>query len=103
MSKHTHTYLRNHQFQTQREHAKHVASGQGLSDMQTYYINQFEKDAKEYLSGSERKDEGWRMLYTRDGEEIAYFNYEELTGSVYAKGGTTAPNRRHKPDLGPWL
>ena len=51
---------------------------------------QFETDNAAHLEGSTREDVGAVVLYYRDGEEIAYYDYENYVGSVYALGGTTA-------------
>lgn len=50
----------------------------------------FERDAAEHLAGSTSEDVGAVVLYYRDGVEIAYYDYENYVGSVYALGGTSA-------------
>jgi len=62
----------------------------GDADFMDYYIEQFERDAGDYLVDATRLDVGAVMLYYRAGAEIAYFDYENLVGSVYELGGTTA-------------
>jgi len=62
----------------------------GLEDTIEYYIDVFERDASDYLVDATRQDVGAVMLYYRAGAEIAYFDYENLVGSVYALGGTSA-------------
>jgi hypothetical protein len=66
------------------------AGAHGDSDFMEYYTEQFERDAAAALERAAREDVGAVMLYTRDGAEIAYFDYENLVGSVYAQGGTRA-------------
>lgn len=62
----------------------------GDADFMEYYTARFEAEAAAYLEGSERQDVGAVMLYLRDGAEVAYFDYENLVGSVLALGGTSA-------------
>ena len=76
---HTHTYI-----------AQYNANAHALEDSIDYYIAQFESDARDSLTDSTRNDVGAVILYYRAGVEIAYFDYENLVGSVYAMGGTTA-------------
>jgi hypothetical protein len=81
MSKHVHThdYL-----------AQYKAGAHGVEDFMEYYIAAFERDTAAALEGTESQDVGAVILYTRAGEEVAYFDYENLVGSVYAQGGTRA-------------
>lgn len=51
-------------------------------------VAQFEADAAVHLAGAASNDVGAVILYTRDGEEVAYYDYENYVGSVYALGGT---------------
>jgi hypothetical protein len=53
-------------------------------------IELFESQAAELLKGAKRKDVGAVMLYYKNKQEIAYFDYENFVGSVYALGGTSA-------------
>lgn len=43
----------------------------------------FEKEAAEYLRGCDSDDVGGVILYMRAGDEVAFFDYEMLVGSVY--------------------
>lgn len=80
MSKvHTHNYL-----------ALYNAAQHGLEDSCDYYTELFELQARDYLADATSDDVGGVILYYRDGEEIAFFDYENLEGSVYALGGTSA-------------
>jgi hypothetical protein len=81
MSKHqyTHNYL-----------AMYNEGAHGEADFIDYYTELFEREAAAALEGAAREDVGAVMLYTRDDAEIAYFDYENLVGSVYALGGTRA-------------
>jgi hypothetical protein len=80
MSKvYTHNYLE-----------QYTAMAHGQEDFMDYYTAQFEREAADYLQQCTRDDVGAVILYYRAGEEVAYFDYENLVGSVYALGGTTA-------------
>ena len=46
-------------------------------------IEQFEIEAAEYLRGCDSDDVGGVVLYLRGGDEVAFFDYEMLVGSVY--------------------
>ena len=48
----------------------------------------FELDTATVLAGCTSEDVGAVILYYRDGEEVAYYDYENFVGSVYALGGT---------------
>ena len=51
-------------------------------------IERFEREAAEYLRGCVSKDVGAVVLYMdSEGEQAAYFDYENLVGSVYAVTG----------------
>lgn len=51
-------------------------------------IPAFELAAAEHLRDTVADDVGAVVLYTRDGVEVAYYDYENYVGSVYALGGT---------------
>ena len=54
-------------------------------------VAQFERDAADYLEGTTADDVGAVVLYyDANGNEVAYYDYENYVGSVYALGGTTA-------------
>jgi hypothetical protein len=76
---HTHNYLK------QFEMGAH-----GNEDSIDYYIARFEAEAADYLKGTTSNDVGAVIIYYRDGVEVAYFDYENLVGSVLALGGTEA-------------
>lgn len=76
---HTHDYLK------QFEMGAH-----GNEDSIDFYTARFEAEAAEQLKYTESKDVGAVILYYKDGVEVAYFDYENLVGSVYALGGTSA-------------
>jgi len=75
----THNYL-----------AQYNMLAHGDADSMDYYTARFEAEAAAYLEGATREDVGAVMLYLRDGDEVAYFDYENLVGSVLALGGTSA-------------
>ena len=80
MSKvYTHNYL-----------AQYEMGAHGNEDFIDYYTARFEAEAADYLKYTASEDVGAVMLYYKDGEEVAYFDYENLVGSVYALGGTSA-------------
>jgi len=77
MSKrYTHNYL------AQWEHGLH-----GDSDSTEFYTEQFETEAAEYLRGCDSDNVGGVVLYLRGGDEVAFFDYENLVGSIYELGG----------------
>jgi len=78
MSKrHTHSYL------AQWEQRLH-----GDSDSTEFFTEQFEREASEHLQGLRREDVGGVICYyDAEGLEAAYFDYENLVGSVYAITG----------------
>jgi len=51
-------------------------------------IAAFEQAAAQHLVDTVAEDVGAVVLYTRSGEEVAYYDYENYVGSVYALGGT---------------
>jgi len=76
---HTHDYM-----------AQFNMLAHGDAEFMEYYTARFEAEARDYLKGSKRDDVGAVMLYLKDGVEVAYFDYENLVGSVLALGGTSA-------------
>lgn len=51
----------------------------------------FETKAAQYLTGLKREDVGAVMLYLdAQGQEAAWFDYENFVGSVRALGGTAS-------------
>ena len=75
--RYTHDYL------SQWEQGLH-----GNSDSTEFFTEQFEREAAEHLQGLVREDVGGVICYyDAEGEEAAYFDYENLVGSVYALTG----------------
>ena len=51
-------------------------------------IERFEREAAEYLRGCVSKDVGAVVLYMdSEGEQAAYFDYENFVGSIYCITG----------------
>ncbi len=46
----------------------------------------FEREFADYLRGCDSEDVGAVIIYLRGGEEVAFFDYENFHGSVYALG-----------------
>lgn len=64
------------------------ARGQDWSERAAHWTREFEQSAAGYLEGLQREDVGAVLLYlTAEGEEAAYFDYENMVGSVYALTG----------------
>lgn len=77
MSRYTHNY-----------EAQYDADAHGDEDSSEYYTEQFEREAAEYLQGLTREDVGGVVCYyDAEGLEAAYFDYENLVGSIYAITG----------------
>ena len=56
-----------------------------------YYTRLFEREAAEYLQSLTAHDVGAVVIYRdAEGHERAYFDYENLVGSVQALGGTAS-------------
>jgi len=51
-------------------------------------VRDFERDAAQHLQGARARDVGAVILYMLKGKEVAYYDYENYVGSVYALGGT---------------
>ena len=57
-------------------------------DSSEFYTDLFELEAAEHLQGLRRDDVGGVICYYDDeGLEAAYFDYENLVGSIYAITG----------------
>jgi hypothetical protein len=50
-------------------------------------IDLFEKEAADYLRGTDSDDVGGVIIYTVAGDEVAFFDYEVGVGSVYELTG----------------
>jgi len=75
--RYTHDYL------TMYKHGAH-----GSTDSTVFYTELFEAEAQEHLKGLEREDVGGVMRYLdAQDQEAAFFDYENLTGSIYAITG----------------
>ena len=74
--RYTHDYMPQWQ---QAAHGDHVSS--------EFYTELFEREAAEYLRGCDSDDVGGVVLYLRGGDEVAFFDYENLVGSIYELGG----------------
>jgi len=67
--------------------AEYEANKHGNEDSSEFYTEQFEREAADYLRGCDSDDVGGVVLYLRGGEEVAFFDYENLVGSIYELGG----------------
>ncbi len=60
----------------------------GDRDSSEFYTELFETEAAEHLQGLKRDDVGGVVCYyDTEGLEAAYFDYENLVGSIYAITG----------------
>ena len=57
-----------------------------ISDIEHELITRFEREFAEHLRGCDSNDVGGVIVYLRGGEEVAFFDYENFHGSVYALG-----------------
>lgn len=57
-----------------------------ISDIEHELITRFEREFADYLRGCDSNDVGGVIVYLRGGEEVAFFDYENFHGSVYALG-----------------
>ena len=57
-----------------------------MEDIEHELITRFEQEFAEYLRGCDSEDVGAVIVYLRGGEEVAFFDYENFCGSVYALG-----------------
>jgi len=57
-----------------------------IDDIAAELIVRFEREFAEYLRGCDSEDVGAVIIYLRGGEEVAFFDYENFHGSVYALG-----------------
>ena len=57
-----------------------------ISDIEHELITRFEREFADYLRGCDSEDVGGVVVYLRGGEEVAFFDYENFHGSVYALG-----------------
>ena len=57
-----------------------------ISYIEHELITRFEREFAEHLRGCDSEDVGGVVLYLRAGEEVAFFDYENFHGSVYALG-----------------
>ena len=57
-----------------------------MEDIEHELITRFEQEFAEYLRGCDSEDVGAVIVYLRGGEEVAFFDYENFHGSVYALG-----------------
>ena len=57
-----------------------------MEDIEHELITRFEQEFADYLRGCDSEDVGAVILYLRGGEEVAFFDYENFHGSVYALG-----------------
>ena len=71
-ARHTHDYT-----------VAYAADEHNSSDTCEYYTAQFEADTC-LLEHSKREDVGGVVLYRRAGTLVAFFDYECLTGAVFA-------------------
>jgi len=60
----------------------------GEEDFREFYTEQFEREAADALKGLTADDVGGVILYyDAEGKEAAYFDYENLVGSIYSVTG----------------
>lgn len=60
----------------------------GDEDSSEFYTDLFEREAQEHLQGLQRDDVGGVICYyDSEGKEAAYFDYENLVGSIYTITG----------------
>lgn len=60
-------------------------AGMEWDEASTMFIARFEAEAAEYLKGTRAEDVGAVICYyDANGEEAAYFDYENMWGNVYA-------------------
>ena len=65
-----------------------LARGMWNFEITEAMIERFEREASEHLQGLTAKDVGAVILYMdSEGEEAAYFDYENLVGSIYSITG----------------
>jgi hypothetical protein len=57
-----------------------------MCDIEHELITRFEREFADYLRGCDSEDVGAVIIYLRGGEEVAFFDYENFWGSVYALG-----------------
>ena len=57
-----------------------------MEDIEHELITRFEQEFADHLRGCDSEDVGGVILYLRGGEEVAFFDYENFHGSVYALG-----------------
>ena len=66
----------------------YIANAHGEQCASEFFTEMFEREAAEHLQGLTAKDVGAVVLYMdSEGEEAAYFDYENLVGSIYAITG----------------
>ncbi len=74
-----------HNYMSQWEQGAHSISDR---DSTEFYTDLFELEAAEHLQGLVRDDVGGVILYwDSQGQEAAYFDYENLVGSIYSITG----------------
>ena len=57
-----------------------------IYDIEHELITRFEREFADHLRGCDSEDVGGVVVYLRGGEEVAFFDYENFHGSVYALG-----------------
>ena len=69
--------------------AQYTAQQHGNNDFDEYYTELFEHEAAQHIAHLQRNDVGGVILYCdSNGNELAFFDYDNLVGSVQAIGGT---------------
>ena len=64
------------------------ANAHGDECSSEFYTELFEREAAEYLRGCVSKDVGAVVVYMdSEGEQAAYFDYENFVGSIYCITG----------------
>jgi hypothetical protein len=66
----------------------YIADAHGDECASEFYTEMFEREAREHLRKLRAKDVGAVILYMdTEGREAAYFDYENMRGSVYTITG----------------
>ena len=59
-------------------------------ELEEQFIEQFERDYATSLEGTRSRNVGGVVLYYKGRKEVAFYDYDNLVGSVYALGGKRA-------------
>ena len=59
-------------------------------ELEEQFIERFERDYATSLEGTRSRNVGGVMLYYKGRKEVAFYDYDNLVGSVYELGGLRA-------------